>query len=136
MTTTGPVAAAIARMSADDAKAYILAAFGALPLPEPFSFAGLDIALSSVFVVGPKLVVYASVSRDGAAIELADHIMPLEFVNPPIFVPDGTTTPVTVTDPKGGQTVIDEPNLIEDLPAALRWMVGDTFYTLQQRGNV
>ena len=65
------------------------------------------------------LTVECRATLDGEEIKLGT---PFHYQNPPIRVPDGTTT--TVTDAKG--ITREAPNFGEDLPAALTEIVGQT----------
>lgn len=67
----------------------------------------------------PVLEVMVAVTRDGIPLKIDGH---LRFLNPPVKVPDGTTT--AVIDPLTGE-LRQQPNYVENPRAALRQMILD-----------
>lgn len=143
MITNGPIGTAIAAMSADDAKAFVLAAFDALPIPDPFLHSveidGRTISLQVTVTrkwVGScgdgrsALFSQVSVLLDGVAVDLGGHS---EFFveRPYILMHDGTCETITG---ENGQP-IQVPNLTEDLPNSYKTGLGDAIaFHLISRG--
>jgi hypothetical protein len=90
---------------------------------DSFSYKGIDIALSDVSLVGNKLTLTATATKDGKDLFIDN---PLIFINPPLKVPDGT---VHVVD---GREV---DNFVYDPKTALKEIVYQVI-TAQNKGVV
>ena len=130
--TTGPITAAVAEMTEADRRQYILTAFASLAIPAPFVAGDYTITIHSFTVVNNRLSVWVSVTENGDAVTLPADALPLEFSQPGIFAPDGTTTEVSHTQ-HGETTTWNEANLHEDLGGSLQRMVSATIETIMAR---
>jgi hypothetical protein len=123
-----PIFDAISSMSATDAAAYVLNAFVALPVPDPFSVGDLTVAITGLSIVTLScgvLEVTVKITRGGESVGIDPSRLPLQYQNPPIDVPDGTFRTEMID--MGGETMeIQLPNQKEDLPSALIQMVSET----------
>jgi hypothetical protein len=124
----------ISAMAPDDARAYILQQFANLQLPEAFVLDSGSVSITNIAIDYPKLVV--DLVTD---LELPRDALPLEYLNPPYAVPDGTYTTVGLLDSKGdplldaegNQLTTQQPNIVEDFGLALVWIVSDTLRTVR-----
>lgn len=82
-----------------------------------------DIEITNVSKENDLLKVEATAKIDGEVVKLDT---PFFYRNPPILIPDGTTSKVEVTMPFGGSVVRDEKNYKQDPLGALKEIVSQT----------
>jgi len=105
---------ATAGMTADERREYILAAFTALTLPEPFAVGRFTVTITAIGAADGKLVVTASVEPP-----IAQTLF--EYGTPTVCAPDGTFTE-TMTE----WGTFPTENVSENLPQALIAMLSNT----------
>ncbi len=120
--TLGVVATAIADKTAAVRAIMKANALSTCGIPKPYTYGDLTITIQEVAVERGLLRVIAKATVDGKGV-FVDN--PLYYQNPPILVPDGTFT--TLAEIINGQEVPRQvANFKEDLPAALKEIVGQT----------
>lgn len=130
MITTGPVAEAIYGKTQDEIRETVIAAFLELSIPEQFIVNEHTVVINSLqrILLNDIPVLQVNATIDGISQEL-------QYMNPPINVPDGTFSEETIEFYSKTKT-IQIHNLKEDLDAALVIMVTDTVKVLIQRGEI
>lgn len=83
----------------------------------------VDIDILSMEAEGDRLILTLAIEVDKKPFPANN---PYVFVNPPILVPDGTTSPVLDEDPLTGGEIKQKANFKEDLNEALEQMVYET----------